>query len=122
MDLGFLIETSATEGSSEFKKVLEFVDNVIGPFQQGTDTRIGAISYSNNATAVFDFQENINKKDATKKLNTITWNDGGARIDKALELAKSAMFNSSAGMRRDTPRVCNHSVQSIKSISIVIAL
>ena len=110
VDLGFLIESSATESSKDFKKVLDFVNKVIESFQD-ENTHAAAIRYSDHAAVQF-LLYNIRKPGAGKvseKLNRISWREGWmdregeARIDLALSLAQSVMF--AGKLRSQRPKV-----------------
>ena len=110
VDLGFLIESSVTESSKDFKKVLGFVNKVIESFQD-ENTHAAAICYSDHATTQF-LLHNIRKPGVGKvseRLNRISWREGWmdkegeARIDLALSLAQSVMF--AGKLRSQRPKV-----------------
>ena len=110
VDLGFLIDASGSIGPSNFLKILSFVAKIIDAFEIGPDkTHVGVISYSDNATIAFDFNEfkgnELTKKNVIDKVNTITSTEGKTRIDLALKLANSDLFSKKGGMRPDKPKV-----------------
>ncbi|XP_047136671.1 collagen alpha-1(II) chain isoform X1 [Hydra vulgaris] len=110
VDLGFLIDASGSIGAVNFQKILQFVAKIVDAFQISENgTHVGVIYYSDNATVAFDFNSlkgtALNKDNVVKQINKIAVTDGQTRIDMALQLAKSHLFNVKGGMREDKAKI-----------------
>ena len=64
MDISLLIDTSSSVGRSTFSQMQEFIGNVAMEFEVALHrTRIGAISFNEDATVEFDYDTYDNPRD-----------------------------------------------------------
>ncbi|XP_046571856.1 collagen alpha-4(VI) chain-like [Haliotis rubra] len=99
-DVIFLLDSSSSEGSSNFQKELDFVAQFVNDFDIGPDhMQFGAIRFSSDASIVFDLNAHTTKSSLQQAIASISYNGGNTYTDKALALARSSGFTSAHGAR-----------------------
>ncbi|KAL3856721.1 hypothetical protein ACJMK2_011444 [Sinanodonta woodiana] len=94
-DMIFLLDSSVSQTELNFMKQLEFVSNftdhiLIGP----NDTQISIITFSSDAIVEFDLATHNNSISLKKAIQSIKFNPGITRTDKALQKAKEVAVSS----------------------------
>lgn len=108
VDLGFVMDRRLrTNGAgTDWNDVMEFVKNIIqSKFEISDDmTHIGAISFDQTAEVLLKFEHGKSLEAVRQQMNT--WRPGSeavkngpVTIDRALQLAVTDLFTSSAGAR-----------------------
>lgn len=104
----FVIDTSASVWMPNFKKQIEFVHDVVSMLDVGPgnlQSRVSAITFSNNVTFEFGFLDCKNKECVLEKINNITHDQGDAtRTYLGLDMVLKEAFASNNG---DRPSVEN---------------
>ena len=101
IDLGFLLDGSGISGFSNFRKILNFVKNLLDHFMISADkTRFSVISYASSPTLKIRFSETFaTKQDRDSAIDAISYPGGGTNTGGALDLAYNSMFRTSNGAR-----------------------
>ena len=106
MDLGFLVDSTASMRDCNFQKEKDFVKELAGYFQVGPrGTRFSSIVYGSDSQLVRKFKESLSLKDFQTEVDNFPLHGGRANLDKALRLAASTMFTANNGMRSNVPKV-----------------
>ena len=106
MDIGFLVDSTASMRDCNFKKEKDFVKKVAGYFQVAPGaTRISTIVYGGDALLAKKFNETKSLKDFQTEIDNIPFKGGRANLDAAMHLAASGMFTVKNGMRENVPKV-----------------
>lgn len=79
-----------------FKKQVEFVKGIVKTLKDdGDDTEVGIITYSNNSQVKHPFDKNSTHAEFGDVLDNLNIVGKGRKIGKALELARTELFNHS---------------------------
>lgn len=79
-----------------FKKQVEFVKGIVKTLRDdGDDTEMGIITYSNNSHVKHPFDKNSTHAEFGDVLDNLNTAGRGRNIGKALELARTELFNHS---------------------------
>ncbi|ELT92983.1 hypothetical protein CAPTEDRAFT_220507 [Capitella teleta] len=104
-DIIFVMDSSGSVGDSNWKLVLQFVQNVVDNLDIGSHaTRVGAITYGNRATVNFYLDDYSNKEDINAALGAIRWKDQETNTSGAIRTMEQ-MFVREKGDRRKAPNV-----------------
>ena len=88
IDLLFIVDGSGSVGSENFKKALDFVDDISQSLDIDGGARVGMIQYSVSAKLEFDFLSEKTK--ISKALSKVIYEDGiGTKTGAALQFAMS---------------------------------
>ena len=108
LDVGLIIDGSGSVGSANFKKALDFLEDLVGHLAispQGT--HVGAIVYHTKALLQFNLAKseyhNLSKLQAA--IRALKYTGGGTRTDLALEAAANRIFSAAGGDRQDAANV-----------------
>lgn len=106
MDIGFLLDSTASMRDCNFNKEKEFVKEIAGYFQVAPGaTRTSTIVYGTDSVLAKRFSETKSLKDFQKEVENLPLKGGRANLDKALHSAASDMFTVKNGMRPNVPKV-----------------
>ena len=87
VDLAIIIDTSASMRSERFYRVLEYLCDLIEELELSKNkTRIGVISYSDNATVQFYFNKYSSIDDVTAAIKRIPYNGGKSNVASAFKI------------------------------------
>lgn len=98
-DILFLIDSSSS-GKNTLNKSVDFIEQFLDTLPIGpSDFQIAAITFSNNATLEFDFNDHNDNSSLRNAFRSITNKGHATYTDVALSLARDVMFNASLGAR-----------------------
>ena len=109
-DLVFVIDGSGSieqAGVGNFKKIKEFVKDIINGFNIGFDkTHVGALIYSSSVyiKKVFGLDDHYSKSGINDAIDRVIYPSGGTFTGKALRIAREQLYTAS-GDREDKPNV-----------------
>ena len=103
-DILFLIDRSGSIRHERFDEVKEFLVDIIDDLEVWNDKiRVAAISFSDDATLEFDFNDYRTKQDVEEALRTIRYSGGRTNIASALQMAREQAFTVANGDRLQYP-------------------
>ncbi|XP_028401134.1 uncharacterized protein LOC114524110 isoform X2 [Dendronephthya gigantea] len=106
MDVGFLLDSTASMRNCNYEKEKDFVIKLAGYFQVASGaTHTSTIVYGTESLLVKRFNETTSQKDFQKIINNLPFKGGKANLDKAMHLAATEMFSAKNGMRQNVPKV-----------------
>jgi hypothetical protein len=108
LDLAILVDTSARITSSQWTRVLNFVNTIVDGFdvsQQGTHVSLIPFGSTASATLSFNTIRLWNKPVVKTYVDAIKQSPGVRRVDLALYHAESRVFQTFAGMRPQAIKV-----------------
>ena len=104
-DVVFILDSSKGQGSAYFQKQLAYVERFISYFDVGPDFfQFSVISYSFDATIVFDLDDYTDKTAMNNAIKTIAYSPGPSYTHVGLQKAREYIFGSSVSGRRPSPR------------------
>lgn len=104
VDVAFVLDASGSIRNERFPKVIEFVVSIIEELQVSQqDTRIGAVSYSDNAAPQFLLNTYNTKQDVQLAVRSIPFMGGRTNTASGLRHACNTIFNPANGDRSDAP-------------------
>ncbi|XP_031561366.1 vitrin-like [Actinia tenebrosa] len=99
LELGFVIDGSHSinvEDSQNFARFLQFVKNIVSYFDVGpTMTRVGVVTYSNNAHVQMTFGSHKYLKSTLKAISEIPFRGSGTKTGQGLIAAQAQLFSKS---------------------------
>ena len=101
VDLAFIIDSSGSIGSSNYRKQKNFVKEVAKSFGLSPNgSRAAMVLYSNSASVKARFGQFAGQTEFARAVEDLPYERGLTRIDKALELTASGIFakDSRAGV------------------------
>ena len=118
MDTTFIIDSSLCDDSSDWNRLLYFVQTLVTYFNVSPSVgRIALISFSTDANVVLKFNtltgSLLNAEEVNKRVGILQCQGGFRRIDKALDLADKEVLTSAGGVR-DISRVIDKFIYVIK--------
>lgn len=110
MDIAFLIGSSPSTTSEQWKLTLDFVKSVADQFPvSDRGARIGAISFAETPKVAFDFNAlagpELSNYEVNRLIDRVSYDNSPTRIDNALKLANGYLFKSEGGARRNSMKV-----------------
>ncbi|XP_020632434.1 coadhesin-like isoform X5 [Orbicella faveolata] len=110
LDFALIVDTSGSIGRRDFKKLLDFIEEIVDEFDISEDgTRIAIVEYSTNPSVQVKFNDfsgaALNAANLKRKVRKIPHNRGKTYIDKALAMANRDVFSAKGGMRPDVLKV-----------------
>ena len=101
LDLGFVLDSSGSVGSSNFDRMKLFVKDLADFYKLGReDTRVSVMSYSNSPSIHIRFSRYfLNKNQFDSAVDLISYSGEGTATARALDMANNDMFTSSYGAR-----------------------
>ncbi|XP_033736270.1 collagen alpha-6(VI) chain-like isoform X1 [Pecten maximus] len=105
-DIVFILDSSASEGSTNFHKQLDFVKRFVQQFNVGPDkTQFSAITFSSSVKNNFWLNDHQTQSSVLSALNNVAYSSGITNTDKALDFARQNSFLSSNGGRSDAEKI-----------------
>lgn len=106
MDVGFLLDSTASMRNCNYEKEKDFVVKLAEYFQVASGaTHTSTIVYGTESLLVKRFNETTTQKEFQKTIDNLPFKGGRANLDKAMHLAANAMFSAKSGMRPNVPKV-----------------
>ena len=104
MDTTFIIDSSVCDDSSNWNRLLYFVQTLVTYFNTSpSGGRIALIQFSTDANVVLKFNtltgSLLNSGEVNRRVGRLQCQGGFRRIDKALEMADKEVLTSAGGMR-----------------------
>lgn len=118
MDLAFVIDSSMSVGSRDFKKVLRFCKNVVKnlEFSSGK-TRIAAMTYHDDTWVRFNFKDFNTREDIVDAIEAFHYTSGATFTSEALRRLREDVFDSQNG---DRPDVANKVILITDGVSNIL--
>lgn len=106
MDVSFLVDSSESVGLQNLQKLLDFVRRIAKTMRISPRGSHGSlVVFSDNAKVQIKLDDHDNIQEFSNALRDVPYMGQKTRIDKALRVALSGVFNSRAGMRAGVRRV-----------------
>ncbi|XP_032235489.2 coadhesin [Nematostella vectensis] len=108
LDVGIVVDSSASVHRENFFKVKEFLDKLVSELEIGpSKSHVGLVRYNEVADTLWDFNgaENNNLKSLKDAIEKIEYLPGGTRTDLALKKVNEDIFSPMGGARKDVPQV-----------------
>jgi len=97
-DIVFLLDSSGSVGSSNFHKMLTFVQNVAKTFTIGQhDVQIGVDTFQSTHKAEFHMNTYLNKTQLVDAIGKISYHSGGTNTGEAIKFMHNDSFSTAAG-------------------------
>jgi collagen type VI alpha len=104
VDIVFILDASGSIRNERFPKVIDFVISIIEEFQVSQqDTRIAAVSYSDNYAAQFNLNTYNTKQDVQLALRRIPFIGGRTNTASGIRYMTNTIFTAANGDRPDAP-------------------
>lgn len=104
VDVAFVLDASGSIRNERFPYVINFVNSIIDELQVSQqDTRIGAVSYSDNHAPQFLLNTYNTKQDVQLAFSRIPFIGGRTNTASALRYACQTIFSAANGDRSDAP-------------------
>jgi len=101
-----VLDESGSIGEDNFDLMTSFVSQLVARMDiDSGNTRVGAITFSNNVRQSFDLDEHSTVDDVQNAFSQFTFLGGNTRTDQALEHVRLNMLTAAAGDRSDAPNV-----------------
>lgn len=105
-DIAFIVDSSASISGRNYNKVKLFISKLASKFEiSPSKSRAAVVLYSTDARTEINFNDYTNINDFSKAVQSLRYQRGKTRIDKALQRAHSDLFGSRGTSRRDVQRV-----------------
>lgn len=105
-----MVDASDSIGRFNWNIKKYFIKKILDSFRISEDgVHVAILVYSTNADLLLKFNtltgKYLNSVNVNKYVDNMQWTRGYTFIDKALDLANIQIFDKSAGMRDDVPKV-----------------
>jgi uncharacterized protein YegL len=105
-DIVFLLDTSSSEGATNFAKMKEFVTSFVNTFDIGpTGVEIGVVTFSTSPHREFDLKTYLSKSNLLHAISRVAYRQGNTQTAAGLDYVRSHSFSSLAGNRTDAPDI-----------------
>ncbi|KAL8563135.1 hypothetical protein ACOMHN_022064 [Nucella lapillus] len=105
-DIIFVLDSSGSVGTTNFKRMLSFVKGMAGRFQLGPkDVRIGVTTFSNSFRSHILLRSYSNHASFNRAVSRIPYSGGGTKTAEALNSLRRYIFSSGAGHRSGVPKL-----------------
>ncbi|XP_062600299.1 uncharacterized protein LOC134261927 [Saccostrea cucullata] len=103
VDLVFVVDESGSIGSSNFKKMKNFLVNLVDQVTiSNTAFHVGLVKFHSSATTVFDLNRYSQKSSVKRAIQYVGYASGGTRIGKGINKGRTVFDRSS---RKDSTKV-----------------
>jgi len=104
IDIAFVLDASGSIRNERFPKVIDFVVSLVEQMQvSSTETRVAAVSYSDNYAHQFFLNSYTTKQDVQLAFRRIPFIGGRTNTASAIEYMTDEIFKDSNGDRADAP-------------------
>jgi hypothetical protein len=105
-DIIFLLDSSGSEGRTNFGKQKDFVTSLVNTFTIGhTAFQVGVVTFSSGTHPEFTLRTYTTKSSLIHGIAAITYQSGITNTGPALDYVRQHSFTSAAGDRTDAPNV-----------------
>ena len=110
LDFALIVDTSGSISRRNFKKLLEFIEEMVDGFDISVNgTRIAIVEYSTEPSVQVKFNDfsgaALNAANVKRKVRKIPHVRGTTYINKALAMADRDVFSAKGGTRQDVLKV-----------------
>ena len=103
-DMVFVMDASGSINEINFKKILDFVANVILLVDMNK-VRVGAMTFSDKPTVIFNLNRYTSSVDMAHAIQNVYYDRKTTNTAEALRTLRTQMFTPSAGDRTDYPNM-----------------
>ncbi|XP_036357280.1 von Willebrand factor-like isoform X3 [Octopus sinensis] len=105
-DVMLVLDDSGSVGSTNFKKVKRFAQNIVKSFNIGRNKiRVGAITFSGKVKLQFKMNKYYNKRRLLRAISRIKYKHGSTNTNRALDYLRTRSFRRGAGDRKGVPNI-----------------
>ncbi|XP_061197993.1 uncharacterized protein LOC133206079 [Saccostrea echinata] len=105
-DIVFLLDSSGSVGSTNFNKMLKFVEGVAQTFNIGpNDVQIGVDTFSTGHKAEFNLNSHLDKQSLVTAISHIPYKSGSTHTGEAIQFMHANSFTAAAGKRPGVPKI-----------------
>ncbi|XP_021364449.1 uncharacterized protein LOC110457477 [Mizuhopecten yessoensis] len=105
-DIVFLLDSSGSVGSSNFNKMLHFVQNVSDTFTIGpNDVQVGVDTFSTGHKAEFNMGSHLTKPSLLSAIGNIKYHSGSTHTGQAINFMHTSSYTAAAGHRPNVPKI-----------------
>ncbi|XP_046338529.2 uncharacterized protein LOC124119903 [Haliotis rufescens] len=106
LDLAFIIDGSGSVSSTNFRRMLAFINDVIDDLNIDDDEiHVAALEFSTVVGDIITFDSFTTKAALTSSISRIRKGSSGTRTDRAIQEAGATLFNTTTGARPHAKRV-----------------
>lgn len=106
MDFSFILDSSGSIGASNWRKLLNFVKDVLDELPIGPNgTHVGIISFGNEADLHIDFNAPQYKDWLFGAIDVIPWKDQWTNTSGGIVVARLGLYSSQHGIRYTHPPI-----------------
>ena len=106
MDVVFLLDSSASEGSSNFHDQLSFVQSFVREFDIGpSNVQVSVVTFSTSVVENFNLKRYHSKSDLLRAIGSVHYLAGNTHTDEAIQFVSQHSFTTLAGDRPKVPNV-----------------
>uniref|UniRef100_K1PKC1 Collagen alpha-6(VI) chain n=1 Tax=Magallana gigas TaxID=29159 RepID=K1PKC1_MAGGI len=106
LDIVFLLDASYSEGSDNFKKQVQFVENFVNQFNVGPDAaQFSVITFATSVHNEFYLNTYSTVSGVVSGIQKISYRPGATYTDKALSYAQTVSFQPQHGGRPDAEKI-----------------
>lgn len=106
MDIGFLLDGSGSVGKQGFRRVLNFVNQVVSAFNISRDTaQVGVTEFSNRPVIQIRLNDFQNSKLLQDRITNIEDSGGRTRTDSAVRIMSQEFYTHDQGSRAGIPKI-----------------
>lgn len=106
MDVVFLLDASYSEGSTNFKKQLQFVENFVSQFNVGPDAaQFSVVTFATSVHNEFYLNAYSSSSALVSAIQKIPYRPGATYTDRALSFAEGTSFQPQHGGRADAEKI-----------------
>lgn len=97
-DIVFLLDSSGSVGSTDFQKMLKFVEGVADKFNIGpNDIQIGVDTFQSSVKSEFNLNKYLDKTALKNAISSIVYHTGGTNTGPAIKFMTTDSFSTAAG-------------------------
>nr|KAG5712283.1 hypothetical protein BaRGS_023862 [Batillaria attramentaria] len=106
VDIGFLLDSSISEGASNFQKQVDFVKALVSDLEiSRTAAQVGLVTFSTDPHRIFFLNQYYDKNSVLSALGHVPYLSGATYTQRALVYMREHFFTASAGSRSGVPKV-----------------
>ena len=106
MDIGFLLDGSGSVGNQGFRRILNFVNQIVSAFNISSETaQVGVTEFSNKPVIHIELDDFQNSRLLQDEVSKIVDSGGRTRTDISLRFMSKKFFTYEKGSRAGVPKV-----------------
>ena len=105
LDLGFVFGTNGVKAVENFNTEKDLAKKIVEKYDVSKSaTLVGAITYDDDAVLAWKIGDATEKRTTLDRINQLQRRGNGKNVLKALQIARSRLFSSENGARRNAPK------------------